>query len=312
MIFFEIVTIVFPVFLVMVLGNVLKRIGLIDQNFQDRSNRLVFLVFLPLLLFYKIGTSDFSVNFNPSLVYGCAIALTVCFALTYGYASLRRYPAAVRGVFSQGAFRGNWAIVGLAVVLNAHGADGLTRAGILMGFIVPLLNLLAVVALLLPHTEDGNHSWTYWAKQVFLNPLIAASLIGIGWSYYGLHIPVIADRTLNIVTGVTLPLALMAVGAGVSLENLKGDLVCAAVVTSIKNVLLPLGAAFLLYALGVRGIDLSVGVLMVGAPTAASSYIMTSQMKGDVDLAGSIIVLSTLLSALSFTIALYFLKMLVL
>ena len=87
----------------------------------------------------EIGRADFLANFNGRLVIGSILAVTVTFLISYAYTAVRGYPAAARGVFSQGAFRGNIAYVGLAIVFNALGQEGLTRAGILMGFLVPFL-----------------------------------------------------------------------------------------------------------------------------------------------------------------------------
>jgi hypothetical protein len=307
--FVDILTIVLPVFLVIVLGYLLRRLELIDATFLYQTNRLVYYICLPLLLFYKIGTADFFANFNGALVIGSAMAIAAGFLLSYGYAALRGYPPAARGAFSQGAFRGNLAYMGLAIVFNAYGETGFTRAGILMGFLVPVLNLFAVLALLLPHRRsDGGQGAVFWGKQLVGNPLIIASFAGIAWSYLQLPVPVILDRSLHIATGMTLPLALIAIGGSFSLEKLKGDLVRAAFATGFKLIWLPLIAAGLLMLLGVGGQDLAIGVLFAGTPTATATYIMAHQLKGDAELAGSIVMMSTALSAVTYTISLLILR----
>jgi len=307
--FVDILTIVLPVFLVIVLGYLLKRLELIDATFLFQTNRLVYYICLPLLLFYKIGTADFFANFNGALVIGSALAIAAGFLLSYGYAALRGYPPAARGAFSQGAFRGNLAYMGLAIVFNAYGEAGFTRAGILMGFLVPVLNLFAVLALLLPHRgNDGGQGAVFWVKQLVGNPLIIASFAGIAWSYLQLPVPVILDRSLHIATGMTLPLALIAIGGSFSLEKLKGDLVRAAFATGFKLIWLPLIAAGLLILIGVGGQDLAIGVLFAGTPTATATYIMAHQLKGDAELAGSIVMMSTALSVVTYTIALLMLR----
>jgi len=307
--FVDILTIVLPVFLVIVLGYLLRRLELIDATFLYQTNRLVYYICLPLLLFYKIGTADFFANFNGALVIGSALAIAAGFLLSYGYAALRGYPPAARGAFSQGAFRGNLAYMGLAIVFNAYGEAGFTRAGILMGFLVPVLNLFAVLALLLPHRgNDGGQGAVFWVKQLVGNPLIIASFAGIAWSYLQLPVPVILDRSLHIATGMTLPLALIAIGGSFSLEKLKGDLVRAAFATGFKLIWLPLIAAGLLILIGVGGQDLAIGVLFAGTPTATATYIMAHQLKGDAELAGSIVMMSTALSVVTYTIALLMLR----
>ncbi len=307
--FFDILTIVLPVFLVISLGYALKRLNLIDAAFLFQTNRLVYYICLPLLLFYKIGTADFFANFNGRLVAGSAVTIVVGFAVSYAYASFRRYPPGARGSFSQGSFRGNLAYMGLAIVFNAYGETGLTRAGILMGFLVPVLNFFAILALLLPHSRsEESRGMRFWFRQIAFNPLIVSSFAGICWSFLKLPMPIILDRSLHIATGMTLPLALIAIGGSFSLEKLKGDLIRAGFATGIKIVWLPLFAAFLLHLIGIRGLDLSIGVLMAGTPAATATYIMAHQMKGDAELAGSIVMMSTLLSAITYSIALFILR----
>lgn len=307
--FIEIVEIVLPVFLVIILGWILRRIGMIDARFLEQVNRLVYYVCLPLLLFYKIATADFGSSFNGALVGGSMLGVTIGFMVSYGYAAWRRYPPATLGAFAQGSFRGNLAYMGLAIVFNAYGDEGLTRASVLMGFLVPLYNLLAVSALLLPHRHRGQgQGWRFWLRQVVGNPLIVAACAGIAWSFFSWPLPVVVTRGLSIASGMTLPLALLSLGGAFSVERLKGDLFCAMMATATKLVWIPLLAFVLLRVLGVSGLDLQVGVLMAGAPAAMATYIMAQQMEGDAELAGSIVVMSTALSALSYTIVLFLLR----
>lgn len=307
--FLDIINIVLPVFSVVVLGWLLRRWGLIDATFLKQTNRLVYYVCLPLLLFYKIGTADFFANFNGRLIFASIAAVTITFIASYCYTVIRDYPKNARGVFSQGAFRGNIAYVGLAITLNAYGEAGLTRAGILMGFLVPFLNLYAIFALLWPHRGDGEQRGAgFWLRQIALNPLILASFLGILWSFLALPIPLVVDRSLKIATGMTLPLALLAIGGGFSVERLRGDLVKAALASGAKLVWMPALAALLLIALDVKGMDLGIGVLIAGTPAATANYIMADQLKGDAELAGTIVMLTTLLSAATYTIALLILR----
>lgn len=308
MLFIQTLNIVLPVFAVIALGALLKRIGLIDAMFLQQTNRLVYYVCLPLLLFYEIGRADFLANFNGRLVIGSVLAVTVTFLGSYAYTAMRGYPAAARGVFSQGAFRGNIAYVGLAIVFNALGQSGLTRAGILMGFIVPFLNLYAIIALLWPHRANSSQGPAYLLRQIAFNPLILASFAGVAWSFFAIPMPLLLERSLKIATGMALPLALLAIGGGFSLARLRGDLFTAALAAGAKLVWMPLLAAGILIGMGVGGTDLEIGVLIAGTPAATANYIMAQQLKGDAELAGTIVMLSTLLSAATYTIALMILR----
>ena len=192
------------------------------------------------LLFYKIATADFFVSFNGPLLLGLIVSILAIFIVSYGYGSLMGYPASVHGAFCQGAFRGNLAYIGLAIVYNAYGEEGFAIAGILLGFLVPLFNFLSVVALLLPQRRESYRMGIYfWIKQIAYNPLILASFGGIIWSFLEIPLPRIVERAFGIVTGMSLPLALIAIGASFSFRKLRGDLVIAALSACLKIVILP-------------------------------------------------------------------------
>jgi malate permease and related proteins len=307
--FHDILVIVLPVFLVIGTGSVVRWTRLVDAAFLFQLNRMVYYLALPALLFYKISTADFSASFNGTLMIGLLISTSIGFVLSYAYGVLRAYPPVLRGTFAQGAFRGNIAYIGLAIVFNACGEKGLASAGILLGFLVPAMNFLAIIALLMPYRNEGQRMGAgVWIRQIGGNPLIIASFVGIAWSFFRLPMPKVMGSALHIITDMALPLALISIGASFSFEKLRGDLKVTMLATSIKLVGMPFLAALVLIPLGVRGQDLVIGVLFTGTPTATAAYIMAQQMKGDAELSGSIIMLSTLLSVLTYMVALYILK----
>lgn len=297
--------IVLPVFLLIGLGYTVRRLELVDDLFFQQANKLVFYLCLPLLLIYKIGSADFSASFNISLVIATSGAVAFCFVLSYGYGRWRRYSPRAHSAFCQGSFRGNLAYIGLAIVYNAYGDAGLTRAGILLGFLVPVLNFFAILALTLPR-QDRHLSFRNISTQIIVNPLILASLAGIFWSYFHLPMPILLDRTFSIATAMTLPLALLCIGGSFSLAELRGDLHKAALATVSKLALMPLVTLGFMLLLGITGMDLALGLLMAGTPTAVATYIMASQMDADARLAGTIVVMTTGLSIVSYTVILFF------
>lgn len=296
--------IVLPVFLVIALGYTIRRLGLVNGDFFLQVNRVVYYVCLPLLLVYKIAGADFSSSFNFRLVIAASAAVACCFGIAYLYGKWRTFPAPVHGAFCQGSFRGNLAYIGLAIIFNAYGDSGLSRAGILLGFLVPVLNFFAILALILPQQQQ-RISYREIGKQIITNPLIMASLAGILWSFFQLPMPVILDRTLNIATGMTLPLALLSIGGGFSLAKLQGDIWKATLATAIKLIVLPLVTALFMLLLNISGLDFAIGLLMAGAPTAVTTYIMACQMGADGELAGTIVMLATVCSLVSYTMILF-------
>lgn len=304
----SVLEIVLPVFFVIGLGYAIRRIGLVSGAFFSEINKLVYYVCLPLLLVYKIGGADFSTSFNFKLVMATSAGVACCFAVAFLYGKWRSFPAAIHGSFCQGSFRGNLAYIGLAIIFNAYGDTGLTRAGILLGFLVPVLNFFAILALMLPQQQQKTSSREI-IRMIISNPLILASLVGLLWSFFQIPMPVILDRTLKIATGMTLPLALISIGGSFSVARLKGDMGKAALATALKLLFLPFITAVFMLLLNVTGLDFAIGILMAGSPTAVATYIMASQMGADGELAGTIVMMATAFSSISFAVLLFGLQL---
>ncbi len=299
----EILHAVLPVFLVIAIGAGARRFRFIGQEFIDTANALVYYLLLPALLFYKIGTSNFREAFNAPLVAGGYIATVATFLLATLLSRRLGIPPAAQGSFVQGAFRANLAYVGLPIVFSAVGDAGLRKAGILLGFMVPLLNTLAVTALLLPHgTADGRkENLLRVLRQLATNPLILSSFLGIVWSGLALPLPRLLGNTLDILSSATLPLSLLCLGGSFSFRRARSGFRIAALAASMKILLLAAIGIAVYRWMGLSGEDLRVGGIMMGCPTAVVTYVMASQLKGDTDLAGSIVVVSTAASAVTIT-----------
>jgi predicted permease len=300
--FFTTLSIVLPVFAVMTLGTLLRRTGLINQEFIRQTNRLIYYALLPLLLFYKISTANFATSFNPKLTLGMIATLSAGAVISYASGYLLGYPPEDRGTFSQGGFRGNLAYVGLPIVLSAYGDAGFTRAGLLMGCLVPVINLWSIVVHILPQRHrHPTRLWQLVRDQLLYNPLIIGAIAGILWNMSGLPMPDIAGNTLHMVTTATLPLALITIGGAFSLQQLQGDLKKAGLASLFKLAVFPLLNLWIISQLGIHGMDLGIAVLLAGTPTAAASYVLAHELNGNPSLASSIIIISTLFSAISFT-----------
>ena len=298
----DILQAVLPVFLVIAIGAAARRFRFIGEPFIDTANTLVYYLLLPALLFYKIGTSNFREAFNAPLVIGGYAATVGTFLAAVFFSRTLGISPAERGSFVQGAFRANLAYVGLPIVLSAVGDIGLRKAGILLGFMVPLLNSLAVVALILPHGDGGGRARENARRigfQLVTNPLILSSFLGIGWSVLKFPVPGLVDKTLEILSSATLPLSLLCLGGAFSFEKARSGVRLAALAAGMKTLLLTALAVAAYRWMGISGDDLRVGAIMMGCPTAVITYVMASQLKGDTDLAGTIVVVSTAASAVT-------------
>jgi len=300
------------VFLVVAAGVVLRRYRFLDGGFIDAANSLVYYILLPALLFHEIGTTDFRQAFSGPLVAGGYVATLATFLVAFLASRALGLGPSETGAFVQGSFRANLAYVGLPIVFNAVGPAGLRKAGIFLGMIVPLLNGLSIVALMAPHgagKEEGIATTaSRIARQVVTNPIILACLAGIAWSVLKLPLPGMIDRTFRLLTPATLPLSLLCLGGSFSFERARKGFGVAALAAFLKGgVLTGIGIALFRW-MGLSGDDLRIGTIMLGCPTAVVTYVMASRLRGDTDLAGTIVIVSTAASAVTITGWLFLLR----
>ena len=287
-----------PIFVILLLGVWLRRIGLITEPFIDAGSKLVFNVALPALLFISIATTDFDDAANAGLILYGLLATTVVFVALELLASRSVHPREDRGVVVQGAFRSNMGIVGLAYCVNAYGEAGLVAASLYLGLVTILFNILSVITLQ-RSLHRGGGGLGRMAKGIATNPLIIGIVAGLAVSWTGLPLPQIALKSGQYFADLTLPLALLCTGASLNFRSLRDEMGSTVFASAAKLVAIPLLFVSGGVALGFRGIELGVLLLMSSAPTAAASYVMVRAMGGNAPLAANIIALTTLGSLLT-------------
>ncbi len=293
----EIINIVLPVFLVIGLGYFLGAIGFLGEGASSRLSRLVFYVAGPVLLFRSAALTPLSQAIALGTLGSVAI-VTVLTASAVYIACVRSAPPR-RGVLAQGAMRTNMVFVGLPVIENAFGPSVLGPAAILIGLMVPVYNLLAVLLLTLPHHADNPESRGNWRKaalDILRNPLILGSMSGVLFSAASLPIPISIDRSLDLIARMALPAALLSVGASMDLGRVRIEIVPAALVGFVKLIAYPAAIYVCLGIFGVTGLERQFVVLINAAPTAVVSAIMAREMRGDEQLAASIVIGTTIAS----------------
>ncbi len=291
-----------PVFALMVLGWLLKRRGFLTEEFTKVADRLVFKIALPCMLFLDIAEMDPSQLLDGRFVaYGFAVTLVSILSI-WGLTKLLMKNKAQVGAFVQGAYRSSAAVLGIALITNVYGDAGYAPLMILAS--VPLYNIFAVVILVL-EAGGGGKLDAARLKSVVLNvvknPILLGIFAGMPFALLQIPIPAMAEKSLSMLSNLATPLSLLTIGAafvwGDAMKKARPTLLAAA----IKLVVLP--ALFLpaAVALGFRDAQLMAILIMLGSPSTPSGYIMAKQMGNDGVLANGIVVLTTLLAAVTIT-----------
>lgn len=299
-----------PVFLVMIIGYVLKQIHMLDDHFAAKANTFNFKVTLPCLVLVDLGSTDMRSDFNLKFVLFCAIVTSICFWSIWGLAKLLIKDKELIGAFVQASFRGSAAVFGIAFIENIYGNSGMAPQMIIGA--VPLYNIYSVIVLTFEANQqvDGKGQLKKAFINICKNPIILSILFACLWSLSGTYekSPIILVKTIKSFAQIASPLALICIG--VTFEGRSAiKKIKPTIVASLYKVLIQ-PAIFLPIAIsmGFTGKELIAIIIMLGSPTTPSCYIMAKNMHNDGVLTSSIVVLTTLLSAITLTLWIFVVK----
>ncbi|MBA1201819.1 AEC family transporter [Pseudomonas capeferrum] len=295
-----------PVFAMLFMGVLLKRIRLIDDNFIHIASSLVFNVCMPALLFLGIYHADLSTAVKPGVILYFTLATVLGFAMAWGFA-IWRCPPQDRGIYTQGSFRGNNGVIGLALAASLYGDYGISLGAVLAGLVILLYNSLSAVVLAV-YSPDLKSDPLSIAKNIFTNPLIISVLAAAPMAYGQVPLPNWLLTSGDYLAQMSLPLALICIGGTLSLAALRDSGRLAVSASLVKMIWLPLIGTLGGWLCGFRGAELGIIFLYIGSPTAAASYVMARAANGNHELAASIIVITTLAAAITTNIGIFFLQ----
>lgn len=292
-----------PVFAVIFLGWLARRKGHLSSAFLEPANRLVYYLAIPAMIFRAVSKGSLKAQFDIRVLAIALVSILLVWGVAWSLCVFLRLDRRKQGTFMQSTFHGNLGYIGLAVAYYALGTDGFVRASILAGFIMILQNFLAVVVLQIYADEvSARGDIRTVAGRILGNPVIVSALLGILFSVLDLSMPVVADRSLGILSGLALPMALLIIGASLSFDLLHRDVVGVLLITVMKLLLLP-GVGFILFGMfNVTAGQFIPGLILLASPSATLTYIMAREMNGDPDLAVAAISVTTLLSAVTFVV----------
>ena len=299
--------VVLPLFLEMALGYFTRRIGLVDESTLKKMNNYVFRVFLPILLFYNVISTDLSTAFNGPLLLTAVCFVIAEFTLCMLVVPLIEKSKPRRGGLIQGIMRSNFVIFGLPVLISLCGENSTTGAvSLVIAVVVPRFNAFSVIALEI--NRGGKLNFGKILKSVATNPLIISSLLGIALLAMGVKLPSTLNKTLGDLAKMATPLALVILGAEFNFSSVKGCLRPLIEGVTGRLVVMPLIFITIAVLLGFRGEELIALMVMLAAPPAVSSFTMAQQMDGDAELAGNMVVFGSLFAVLTIFIWIFVLK----
>lgn len=297
-----------PVFAMVFVGLILKRLKWIDSAFVSTASALVFRATLPTLIFLSLVKADLSVALDVSLMVFFAVATLGQFLLSWvwaHYCVVREN----RGIYVQGAFRGNCGVVGLALAAGMYGNYGLSAGSLLLGVVIVMYNALSVVVLA-TYQPGQSTDWRSLLKHVATNPLIISVFAALPFTAFSIPLPSWLVTSGDYFASLTLPLALICIGATLSASSIRDSRQVALGASLMKMVTLPVISTVAAWLLGFSGAQLGLLFLFFASPTAAASFVMVKAIGGNVALSANIIAITTLMASITVTLGVFTLRLL--
>lgn len=297
-----------PVFLMMVLGMLFRKIGWIDEAFAEKMNKFVFMVPLPVLVFEDLATVNFEEVWDTRFVLFCFVVTLISIGITSALSCLLK-DRTLQGEFIQVSYRSSAAILGVALIQNIYGDSGV--APLMLIGSVPLYNVMAVVVLSFFHPKSRGidaASVKKTLKGIVTNPIIIAIAAGLLWSALRIPMPPVLEKTVSNIGGTATPLGLWAMGAAFDPSKAFAKAKPAVAAACIK--LIGLCTVFLPPAvmLGFRNSELAAILVMLGSATTVSCFVMAKNMGHEGVLTSSVVMLTTLFSGFTLTGWIYILR----
>mgnify|MGYP000195347149 CR=1 FL=1 len=290
-----------PIFLMMLLGMLFRKLGWMDEVFAAKMNKFVFLVPLPVLLFEQLATVDFSEVWDIKFILFCFVVTAISITIST-LISLLWKDRSIKGEFIQATYRSSAALLGIAFIQNIYGTAGMAPLMIIGS--VPLYNIMAVVVLSV--FKPGNNSFDKalvkkTLKGIATNPIIIGIVAGFVWSALKLPMPSILHKTVSSIGATATPMGLMSMGATFEMKKATSKMKPTLVAVFMKlvgfcAVFLPVAAV-----LGFRNEELIAILVMLGSATTVSSFVMARNMGHEGTLSSGVIMMTTLLSAFTLT-----------
>lgn len=295
----KIFLLVLPVFIVLATGNILKKMSIIDDRFIASSNKLIFQITLPALLFLSISKSNIKSTFDWRLLVIMFVSILFVSVISLVFSKICGLKPDQTGALMMNSVRGNYANMGLPVFYYVFGEIGLMHSSVLMAFIVPYVSMISIVVLSL---TSGNKSKILpMMKNAIFNPLAMACVAGLVFSYAEVPLPEAIIKSISIISDITLPLALFCVGSSISLGSMKSDFYLSTLSSFMKMVINPAIAFFMI---SLWGIELNIGakalVILLASPAGTVNYVFAAALGGNTRLTASTIVTSHSFSIITF------------
>lgn len=300
------VNVVLPIFLLMCIGILLRKVKIFNDEFLEKGNNFAFKVLLPTLVFNNIYQSRISEEVNVNLIIFAVVIVLGTIGLMFLIVPRFEKDNRNIGIIIQGIYRSNFVLFGVPLSSNLFGDSNLAVVTTLVAIIIPIYNFMAVIILEWYSNNKSNYKKT--VVNILKNPLIIGSVLGITASLLNSRMPVPLEKTVSEVAKTATPFSLMVLGGEIKIGNIKKNLKYIVTVSAAKLIILPAIVLAVAVAFGYRGVELGALFSMVAPSVAVSSYTMAQQYDCNSELAGQLVFMTTLFSPVTIFLFIFIMK----
>ena len=303
---------VIPLYLVILLGRVLRSKGYITGQTTNQLSMLLYKFFMPAMLFVNTAEADIINVTDPGMIMFLVVSSVIQVVVVWAGGALFIKDRAILGSFVHGSFRCGFAFFGVSLIRDIFGDSSVAHASVFLAAILLLYSIMGVIVLTACGTTATQGS--FWKRMagfvsnVLTNPFIVAILLGLPFSLLGIKLPSIVSQTLNYVGDMSTPVAMLTIGASVSIESIRKNPGISVLGAALKTIITPLVVTPIAAVLGFRGLSLAIIAISAACPTATTTHALAKGFQCDEALATNIVLLSTAMSVFSMTAVVYFLR----
>ena len=306
------VNVVVPLYLVILLGRVLRSKGSIAEQTSEQLSTLLYKFFMPAMLFINTAEADILHAAEPKMILFLVVSSIIQVSVVWivGACFIKSKP--ILGSLVHGSYRCGFAFFGISLIKEIFGDSNIASASVFLAATLLLYSFMGVVVLTACGSETNIGS--FWkstigfVKNIMTNPFIVAILLGLPFSLLEISLPTIVTQALNYLGDMSTPIAMLTIGASVSAASIRKNLGLSILGAAWKAVVTPLIITPIAVLLGFRDLSLAIIAISAACPTATTTHVLAKGFKCDGDLAANIILLSTAMSVFSMTAVIYFLR----
>jgi len=306
----EIIQITAPIFVVIAIGYFLRYKEIIKEESAATLNKIAYNIALPALFFLSITSYKLGEIFNTGIIKVIfttyALFILIVFLLNFTF----KVNKITRGALIVASFRCNMAFIGFPIILSAYGGLAMAKASLMVAFLVPTNIIISILIF----KFSGRRAEGSGIKKLFTDlvtdPLIIAVVLAILFSYFEFKLPLALTGVLDIFSGMAVAIALLSIGASFKFLHLKNNIKLISYISFNKLLLLPV-IAFIIstYIFKIDSFDRNIICILFSTPLAIAAYIMAKALRSDDELLSSALILTTVVSAVTISGWLLFLRL---